>query len=268
MADLFDPELRALRRDRASRSGPELFLYERAFDDCLDRLAIIGQRFGRMLLIGCPDPGWRCRLEAFADTVEMRDPGPLFAAAAAGSVIREDRWEPEPQTYDLVLAIGTFDTVNDLPRALMALRLALKPTAMIIGAFSGGDTLPVLRAAMRAADLVTGGASPHVHPRIEASALAPLLARCGFVNPVVDVDRARVSYGSFHKLVRDLRRMGTTNVLAQRSRTQLSRMATAAASASFTAAGDGNQTIEIFEILHFAAWAPPAPSQPKVDNRH
>ena len=38
MADLFDMELRALRRDRAARTGPELFLLERAFADCLERL--------------------------------------------------------------------------------------------------------------------------------------------------------------------------------------------------------------------------------------
>ena len=240
--------------------GPELFLYERAFEDCLDRLTIVSQRFDRALLIGCPDPRWRLRLEGFADTVEVRDPGPLFAAAAAGTVILEDHWEPEPLAYDLVLAIGTLDTVNDLPRAMMALRLAMKPGAMIIGAVSGGDTLPLLRAAMREADLVTGGASPHVHPRIEASALAPLLSRCGFSNPVVDVDRARVSYGSLHKLVRDLRRMGATNVLAQRSRTPMSRMAFAAASASFKAAGNGEQSVETFEILHFAGWAPSASS--------
>src|SRR5690348_3921935 len=37
-ADLFDMKLRALRRDRAQRTGAELFLYERAFDDCLDRV--------------------------------------------------------------------------------------------------------------------------------------------------------------------------------------------------------------------------------------
>ena len=35
---LFDMELRALRRDRAARMGPELFLLDRAFYDCVDRL--------------------------------------------------------------------------------------------------------------------------------------------------------------------------------------------------------------------------------------
>ena len=49
MPILFDMELRAARRDRAKRAGPELFLLERAFEDCLDRLSLIQQRFEQAL---------------------------------------------------------------------------------------------------------------------------------------------------------------------------------------------------------------------------
>ena len=74
--DLFDMKLRALRRDRAARIGPELFLFERAFDDCLERIALMNRavraraadRLPRRRLAGaagafaammCVDPG-RC----------------------------------------------------------------------------------------------------------------------------------------------------------------------------------------------------------------
>ena len=96
------------------------------------------------------------------------------------------------QAYDLVLAVGTLDTVNDLPLALRLIRYAMRSDGLFIAALSGGDTLPRLRAAMRAADAVSGLAAPHVHPRIEPSALAPLLGDAGFVDPVVDVDRVTV----------------------------------------------------------------------------
>jgi hypothetical protein len=108
---------------------------------------------------------------------------------------------------------------------------------------------------MRAADAVSGAASPHVHPRIEASALAPLLAAAGFIEPVVDVDRAMVSYASLERLIADLRAMGSTNVLEARPRFT-GRAALAAAIADFADAGEGGRTIERFEILHFAAWTP------------
>jgi hypothetical protein len=253
---LFDMELRAARRDRAARMGPEPFLFERAFADCLDRLGLMDRQFGRALLIGCPDESWPDRLREFAGSVDVRDPGPLFARAAKGDVIAEDEWTPVPETYDLVVAIGTLDTVNDLSRALLAIRLAMANSGLFLGALSGGDTLPRLRAAMRAADAIAGAASPRVHPRIEASALAPLLSRCGFANPVIDVDRVQTSYHSSSDLVGDLRRMGATNILAERSRQPLSKAAAAAAAQNFTDAGVDGRTTEIFEILHFACWTP------------
>src|SRR5439155_18532847 len=61
---------------------------------------------------------------------------------------------PAPGSYDLVLAIGTLDTVNDLPRALMTVRLAMAASGLFLGAVSGGETLPRLRTAMRAADTI------------------------------------------------------------------------------------------------------------------
>ena len=118
MPELFDMSARALRRDRAVRKGPELFLHDRAFEDCLERIALMQRPFERALLIGCPDARWPERLEAFAGEVDVRDPGPLFATRANGETLVEDCWLPPEASYALVVAIGTLDTVNDLPLAL------------------------------------------------------------------------------------------------------------------------------------------------------
>ena len=254
-AVLFDNDLRLLRRDRAARLGPELFLYERVFEDCLERIEAIPRRFGRALLIGCPGRSFVDRLKAVAGHVEAMDPGPLFAASAGGRQVIEHAWQPEPGRYDLVTAIGTLDTAGDLPRALLAIRLSLAEDGLLVGAFAGGETLPQLRAAMRAADQVSGSAAPHVHPRVEPSALAGLLSVAGFERPVVDVDRVAVSYASLDRLVADLRRMAATNVLSERSRRSLSRRERDAATKAFAAAGNGGRTVETFEILHLAGWA-------------
>ena len=255
-SELFDMELRALRRDRAVRLGPELFLYERAFEDTLDRLGLVQRFFQSALLIGCPDPNWPHRLHDFASQIDAFDPGSVFAKAARGASIVEDRFDPVPQHYDLCVAIGTYDTVNDLPKSLKAIRAALAPDGFFLGALSGGDTLPKLRAAMRAADEVDGVAVPHVHPRIEPAMLTALLSAAGFVNPVVDVDRVQVNYPSLGRLVTDLRGMGATNILANRSRRPLSKAALAQAFEAFSSTGQDGRTTEIFEILHFAAWTP------------
>jgi len=253
--ELFDMKLRALRRDRAQRSGAELFLHERAFADCIDRLNSLRHAFDRALLIGCPDPRWPSRLRDVAPAVDVLDPGQAFAKAAGGQAVVEDAWEPPHAAYDLVLAIGSLDTVNDLPLALRILRHAMRPQALLIGALSGGDTVPMLRRAMLAADVLTGAAAPHVHPRIEPAALAPLLTSAGFVDAVVDVDRVQASYSTLDRLVADLRAMAATNILIGRPRF-LDRRAYAAAAKTFAGMGDGERTVETFEILHFAAWTP------------
>ncbi|MEO7603149.1 MAG: methyltransferase domain-containing protein [Sphingomicrobium sp.] len=256
MSILFDHVLRARRRDRAARVGPELFLLERAFADCLERLAIIGTPWKSAFLLGCPDPEWKNRLGTVAGAVAVADPGPAFARAADGATMIEDEWTPPDRQYDLILAMGTLDTVNDLPKALRALASGLQPGGLIIGALSGGDTLPLLRSAMAAADRIAGQAAPHVHPRVEASALAPLLQQAGLVRPVVDVDRVSVSYTSLRRLIADLRAMGATNLLDQRSRHYLGKAALAEAGADFASSASDGRSTETFEVLHFAAWKP------------
>jgi NADH dehydrogenase [ubiquinone] 1 alpha subcomplex assembly factor 5 len=249
---------RALRRDRAFKQGPELFLDERAFEDCLERIAIQNRSFLSCLLIGCPDPNWPARLGEVSALVQVVDPGPLFANAAGGVAIVEDSWSPPMGEFDLCVAIGTLGSINDLPRALQTIRHSLKDNSLLIGAVTGGNSLPQLRSAMHAADQVMGASSPHVHPRIEAAAVAPLLAASGFVKPVVDVDRVQVSYSSLEKLVGDLRGMAATNILNARSRRALSRTAKDSAAAAFENAAEGGRTTETFEIIHFAAWTPSA----------
>lgn len=254
VAELFDRNLRALRRDRAFRQGAELFLYERAFADCLDRIDLVQRRFRSALLIGCPDRAWPARLGELVDHVDVLDPGAEFAAAADGIWVDEDKWCAEAGYYDLCLAIGTLDTLNTLPQTLARIRHALSPSAFFLGAVAGGDTLPQLRSAMRAADQVRGSAVPHVHPRIEATALAPLLSAAGFTMPVVDVDRVQVSYENLARLIDDLRRMGVTNILSARSRRSLNKAEREAAIAAFASARQDGRTTETFEILHFGAW--------------
>ena len=253
--DLFDRRLRALRRDRAARMGAELFLLDRAFKECLDRLSAIDRDFDHALLIGAPDPDWHRRLERFAQVVTVVDPGSLFAAAAGGVAAEEDRHDFGEQIFDLVIAIGTLDTVNELPLALQLIRRSMRPDAPFLGALAGGDSLPMLRAAMIAADRATGGVSARTHPRIEPSSLAGLLAGAGFVMPVVDVDRVTLRYASLQSLVRDLRAMGASNLLAARAPGRGKAWAERAHTEFAALAKDG-RTEERVDLLHFLAWSP------------
>jgi SAM-dependent methyltransferase len=250
--DLFDRKMRALRRDRAARMGPELFLLDRAFDDCIDRLRGITLAGKRALLIGCPSPAWPKRLAEFADKIDVIDPGPLFAALAGGTAADEDRFDFGEDRYDLCIAVGTLDTVNELPLALRIIHRSLAPGGLLIGALAGGHSLPALRAAFNEADRFEGRAVARAHPRIEASSLAGLLTAARFAMPVVDVDRVSLRYSGLGALIRDLRAMGATNALAER--TPLSKAGAKRAAQAFVQAGTAGRTEESLEILHFLGW--------------
>jgi len=222
----------------------------------MERLALVRREFRSALLLGAADPDWAVRLREVAEAVEVFDPGGRLAADAGGRQSDELDLPLQPGSKDLILAVGTLDTANRLPDVLLRLRLALRPDGLLLGALPGGETIAMLRTAMRAADSLTGRASPHAHPRIDPASLANLLASAGFAMPVVDVDRVQVRYRSMAQLVRDLRRMAATNVLRQRSRTFLGKAGLEAAQNAFAAAGGADGTLEIFDVLHFAAWAP------------
>jgi len=254
---LFAPGLRALRRDRAAAIGPELVLLDRAFDDCLDRLLDIERGFDRALLIGSPSPAWPRRMARLCRSVETFDPGRRFATAAGGVSGEEDHHDFGQARFDLVIAIGTLDTVNDLPLALRKIRQSLRSDAPLLGAMAGGDSLASLRAAMIEADRATGAIAARTHPRIDPASLAALLTAAGFAMPVVDVDRVRLRYSKLAGLVRDLRAMAATNILVDRAPGRGRDWARLAA-AAFAATGDNGRIEERIDIVHFIAWAPQA----------
>lgn len=251
--ELFDRRLRALHRDRAARIGPEMFLFDRAFDECLERLRDIVRTYERALLVGCPSPDWPARLRLLARNVEAIDPSGLFAIMSDGTQAEEDRHDFGEDRYDLCVAIGTLDTVNDLPLALKLIRQALRPDAPLIGAIAGGNSLAALRASFIEAGRFEGRVAARTHPRIEAPTLAQLLSSAGYSMPVVDVDRVRLRYTSLGDLVRDLRAMGSTSCLAQRA-PALTKSGAAHARRAFAALATDGRTEELVEILHFLGW--------------
>ncbi|MEO7177640.1 MAG: methyltransferase domain-containing protein [Allosphingosinicella sp.] len=261
----FDRRLRRLRRDRAAGLFAEAdYLYRLAADELIERLDCVKRDFRRALDLGCAGGYLTRRLRERGLDVTPCDSGGVFARAAGGVQADEDRLPFADGAFDLVVSVGALDTVNDLPGALLLARRVLRPDGLFLGAFAGAGSLPRLRRAMLAADAVTGGAAARVHPQIDVRAAGDLLTRAGFALPVVDAQPVDVRFSSLTGLVRDLRAMGATNILAARSRPPLGRHALAAAIADFDTPGD--KTSERFEILHLLGWSP-SPDQPKPARR-
>jgi NADH dehydrogenase [ubiquinone] 1 alpha subcomplex assembly factor 5 len=263
----FDRHLRRLRRDRsarrAAREGAHPLLALMA-DELVARLDLVSRDFTRALDLGCGPGLLTAALRARGMEVTACDAGALFADQAGGSQADEDRLPFEPESFDLIVAAGTLDSINDLPGALVQARRALRPDGLFLAAMVGAGSLPRLRTAMAAADEAEGRpASPRLHPQIDLKTAGDLLARAGFALSVVDADRVAMRYAGLPRLVSDLRALGWTNLLSARSRHPLGRLGYAAAAAAFAnAADEDGRVTERFGILHLSGWAP-SPDQPK-----
>lgn len=265
----FDRRLRRLRRDRAATAAPAAnWLRRRMAEDIFDRLDLVRRDFRSALDLGCGDGFLADALRSRGMEVVAADPGFAFAAAAGGVQCDEDRLAFADGSFDLVVAAGTLDSVNDLPGALTLIRRALRPDGLFLGAFVGAGSLPRLKRAMIEADEAERrAASPHVHPQIDVRAAGDLLARAGFALPVADAESLVVRYPNLAGLVADLRAMGATNLLASRARRPFGRIGAAAAGGAFAAGADPDGKVpERFEIVHVSGWAP-SPDQPRPARR-
>jgi SAM-dependent methyltransferase len=255
--DIFDRTLRSLRRDRMMPGfAAHDFLYRAMLDELLDRLADVRRDLPEALVVGCPDGSVKAALEAMGKRVACVDPGFLAARAAGGVQADEDALPFADDSFDLILACGTLDSVNDLPGALILMRRVLRPDGLLLAAFAGAGSLPRLRAALAAGEGDRMG--QHVHPQVEVRAAGDLLGRAGFAMPVADGETLSVRYGDVVRLMHDLRGMGAGNALTSRP-PPLTRDALARAALHFADAADPDgRTAEQMAILYLSGWKPDA----------
>jgi SAM-dependent methyltransferase len=248
---IFDRKLLRMRQRRARALGPETFLIERVADELGERLSAVLRQFERAVDLGTPTDAVR-RVLAASRKVAM--------IVGADSVATDEEALPFAEgSLDLVVSALSLQFVNDLPGTLIQIRRALKPDGLLLAALIGGDSLIELREAFAAAESeIEGGVSPRVAPFADVRELGALLQRASFALPVVDSDRLTVRYATVIALMRDLRRMGATNILSERRRAPLRRATLHRMTEIYAkrfADADGRLRAT-FEIVWLSGWAP------------
>jgi SAM-dependent methyltransferase len=230
---IFDHRLVRMRRQRASSLVAPDFLMRRVADDLADRLASVLRHFPRAADLGTPG---EAVLEVLAasgktDVIIAADAflssGGRTESPKAGVLALAADEEALPfgqESLDLVVSAFALQFVNDLPGVLVQIRRALRPDGLFIAALAGGDTLTELRQSFVAAEAaIEHGLSPRIVPLLDVRAAGTLLQRAGFAVPVADLDRLIVRYDSPIALMHDLRSLGATNPMIERSRRPLKR---------------------------------------------
>src|SRR5262245_15023415 len=256
---IFDRRLLRIRQRRARRLKPATFLLDRVAIDLGERLSAVLRKFDVAVDLGTPSDVV-CRVLAANKNI-----GTVVAAGPDGDngrlhVTADEEALPFAEgSLDLVVSALALQFVNDLPGTLIQIRRALKPDGLLLAALIGGDSLTELRWAFAAAESeMEGGVSPRVAPFADIRELGGLLQRAGFALPVVDSERVTVRYGSAVALMRDLRRMGATNILHERLRTPLKRGTLERVREIYAdrfADTDG-RVRATFEIIWLSGWVP------------
>lgn len=247
---IFAPNRRLAARRRMrrlqTRPGAARYLLDDMVDDVIDRVGFLRHAPTRALVIGDGHGALAGALEAGGAMVTRADPAP-----SAGEIALDEEAPYPISGFDLIASLSTLDTVNDLPGALIHMRQALAPGGLMIASFMGAGCLPVLRAAMLAAD--GDRPAPRLHPMVDVRAGGQLLQRAGFADPVVDARGLDVRFSRLGALLADVRAQGLGNVLASPGPPP-GKAALTRAQAAFAAAGADGRTTEHFEILTLSGW--------------
>lgn len=233
----------ARRRMLALQQQPDAarYLIDDMVEDVLERLSFLRFEPATALVIGDYTGALARTLTAAGVAVTEAEPGTGF-----------EEEQPYPfEGFDLIASLGTLDTVNDLPGALVHIRKALNTGGMMIASFLSSGSLPIMRDVMLAAD--GDRPAPRVHPTVDVRSGGQLLQRTLFADPVIDHRHVDVGFRSMERLVGDLRGQALTNVLADPG-PALGKATLAQARETFAAAGEGGRTVERFEILTLSGW--------------
>ena len=239
-----------LRRRGRLGDGAD-FLVRRAAEDLADRLAPVLRPFPTMGDLATPGAAFKEALTA------IRPDSSLVSLPFAPS--EDGNLHLPAENFDLIVSGLALQHANDLPGALIQIRRALKPDGLFLGCLAGGATLTELRQSLAQAESeATGGVSPRVFPFADVRDMGGLLQRAGLALPVADSETVTVRYGDIFRLMADLRAMGATNVLRERSRRPTRRAVMARAAEIYAerfADADG-RIRATFEFIWLSGWAP------------
>ncbi|MER9426287.1 methyltransferase domain-containing protein [Mesorhizobium sp. M0317] len=268
MQPIIDTELWLVRKRRALAhpvAGAD-FLMRRAAEDLADRLGAVERKFGKAAVLFCQTPDATDVVAASGKAAEIVrvEADPAFLDGRPGLVAPLETVPFQPESLDLVVSLLSLQAMNDIPGMLVQIRRALRPDGLFLGAFAGAGTLSELRESLLAAETeLYGGASPRVIPFTDVRDAGALLQRAGLALPVADVETVTVRYDTLFNLIADLRAMGETSALTDRSRRPGARkLFTRAAELYAERFSDADGRIRAsFSIVWMSGWAPDASQQ-------
>ena len=168
------------------------------------------------------------------------------------ALVADARQLPLPDaSVDVVFSSLMLQWCDPPDAALAEVRRVLRPGGLLLLSSFGPDTLRELRTAWAAVD-----DGVHVNRFVDLHDLGAALQRCGFAEPVLDVDRHVLSYPDAPTLMRELKAIGAHNVNAGRSRGLTGRHRYQTLLAAYEDLRRPAGLPATYEVVYATAWAP------------
>jgi SAM-dependent methyltransferase len=269
---IIDTDLLISRKRRAlARAVPGAdFLMQRAAEDLAERLSTVERQFGKAAVLFCQAPAAEEAVRAsgkVAETLRVEADEALLGEAE-GIVAAPGHVPLEPESLGLAVSLLSLQDENDIPGMLIQIRRSLRPDGLFLGVLAGSGTLAELRESLLAAEAeLTGGVTPRILPFADVREVGALLQRAGFALPVTDVETVTVRYSTMFGLMADLRAMGATNPLLERTRRPATRGLFARAAEIYAERfSDPDGRIRAtFSLVWMSGWAPDASQQKPLE---
>lgn len=249
---LFDSQLVRARRVQAfAASNYPDFLDEIIANELVSRLALIERSFRTCLIAGPAS-------STFIDIINSSDK--IENIITQNNTQFSTDWLPfGDNTLDCIIAPSGLESANDLVGTLIQFNRALRPDGLFLGAMFGGATLQELRHVWLLAEgELKNGVTGRVYPFSDVRQAGSLLQRAEFGLPVCDMDHFIVRYDGALALMKELKSMGLSNALSDRSTHFVSKaMLQRVDEIYFEHFADEDGRIRsTFEINYLTAWAP------------
>jgi malonyl-CoA O-methyltransferase len=163
-------------------------------------------------------------------------------------------------SFDLVFSSLMLQWLVPPDAALAEMRRVLRPGGLLLLSSFGPETLQELREAWRAAD-----AGVHVNEFIDMHDLGSALARAGFTEPVLDVDRHLRHYEDARALMRELKALGAHNVDSRRARGLTGRQAFARMQGAYESTRTPRGLPATWQVVYAVAWVGEGARDPAAD---
>lgn len=250
--------------ERAARTYEKTAVLQKGIaDEMISRLDVIKFRPDTIVDMGCGTGYALRRLKKCYPkaTVIGLDIAPAMLITARG----RPRWfRPLPLiagdvencplknwSVDMIFCSATLQWC-DLDAVLAEFSRVLKPGGLLMFSTFGPDTLEEVRQAWRQVD-----DDIHVHAFIDMHDIGDAMMRNQFQAPVVDVDRAALTYASVDALVKDLKLIGSNNAATHRFKGLIGKTRFDRFRRAMESYRDREGRFECsYEIIYGHAWAP------------